>query len=238
MRRPFFLLTLLAVGLLLNKGPKGPHGGGDGPENPDGTPGHPKGDGDGDGTPAKKYGDVDATSSVSGAHEAIAGKVEAGRPKDSDGDGQPDVGTRPVEGPAAHTPPGEISKRHFLDKIKIKMNRENENTVVLPGTDTARDIQGIANGEATWNPNTNRYEINGRTYGMEPNGTVFPDSGPGFVKLTKQQYIILQHMMDTGSVDGAYQRTYRNPSLNNENDFNAALEVFKHSKKYQEGGGQ
>ncbi|GLZ82051.1 hypothetical protein Afil01_68580 [Actinorhabdospora filicis] len=83
-------MTLLAIGLALAKGPKGP--GGDGPDGPDGSPGRPKGDGDGgDGTPAKKYGDVDASKSVSDAQAAVEGKVAAGKPKDSDGDGEADL---------------------------------------------------------------------------------------------------------------------------------------------------
>ena len=37
-------------------------------------------------------------------------------------------------------------------------------------------------------PRDGRYEINSRSYGVEPNGTVFPDSGAGIAKLNRVEY--------------------------------------------------
>ena len=51
---------------------------------------------------------------------------------------------------------------------------------------------------ARWNAATNRYEINGRSYGVEPSGTVFPDSGPGIVKLDRNEYAALTEIAKAG----------------------------------------
>jgi hypothetical protein len=64
-----------------------------------------------------------------------------------------------------------------------------DNSVVLRGNEDAMrdDVAQIAAGNARWNPSANRYEINGRSYGVEPSGTVFPDSGPSIVKTGPQR---------------------------------------------------
>jgi len=72
---------------------------------------------------------------------------------------------------------------------------KDKNTVVLPGTDVAGDLAGISAGRGKWIERTNRYEINGRTYAVESTGTVFPDSGPGFVKLSRSEYKVLRQLI-------------------------------------------
>ena len=87
---------------------------------------------------------------------------------------------------------------HWRHTISGAKNGEIKptNTIILRGyEDPVRgDVKGIADGEATWNPATNRYEINGRSYGVEPNGTTFPDSGPGLAKLDRNEYAALTEL--------------------------------------------
>jgi hypothetical protein len=74
------------------------------------------------------------------------------------------------------------------------------NSLILRGNESAvrDDVARIAAGDARWLPETNRYEINGRTYGVEPSGTVFPDSGPGIVKLDRNEYAALKQIAIAG----------------------------------------
>lgn len=87
------------------------------------------------------------------------------------------------------------------------------NTVYLRGYEDARraDVQAIAAGQATWIPETDRYEINGRTYGMETNGAIFPDSGTGMVKLDRNAYAALKVIAKAGGDLSAATQLYRNP---------------------------
>ncbi|GAA3955078.1 WXG100 family type VII secretion target [Actinoplanes auranticolor] len=75
-----------------------------------------------------------------------------------------------------------------------------DNSVYLRGHENVfhDDVAQIAAGNAQWHPETNRYEINGRTYGIEPSGTVFPDSGPGIVKLNRNEYAALKEIARAG----------------------------------------
>jgi hypothetical protein len=60
------------------------------------------------------------------------------------------------------------------------------------------DVAQIAAGNARWDKATNRYEINGRMYGVEPGGTVYPDSGPGIAKLDRNEYAALTEIAKAG----------------------------------------
>jgi hypothetical protein len=90
---------------------------------------------------------------------------------------------------------------------------QEQNTVYLRGYEgvAAQDVPAIASGEATWNPNIQRYEINGRSYGVEPNGTVFPDSGAGMVKLDRNEYAALKEISRAGGDLSAAPQLSRNP---------------------------
>jgi len=94
--------------------------------------------------------------------------------------------------------------RHTVAGARSGMVRP-DNSVVLRGNEDAMrdDVAQIAAGNARWNPATNRYEINGRSYGVETNGTVFPDSGPGIVKLDRNEYaaLIREHPVPTPVTD-------------------------------------
>ncbi|WP_327290139.1 WXG100-like domain-containing protein [Streptomyces sp. NBC_01198] len=69
-----------------------------------------------------------------------------------------------------------------------------KNSVILRGYEQQvnQDIADIAAGRAVFREKLGRYEINGRTYGVEPTGKVFPDSGPGIVELDRNEYLALK----------------------------------------------
>ncbi|WP_461297412.1 hypothetical protein [Streptomyces harbinensis] len=56
------------------------------------------------------------------------------------------------------------------------------------------DIGEIAAGNAHFDSTKQRYEVNGRTYGIEPSGTVFPASGPGIIELDRVEYDALKQI--------------------------------------------
>lgn len=86
--------------------------------------------------------------------------------------------------------------RHFWSGVK-RGTPKDDNTVVLPGhnEEVKQEIADIAAGKVRWNPEDQVYEINGRSYTIEPSGTVFPKSGPGLVNLTRAEYGALGQIM-------------------------------------------
>ena len=95
-----------------------------------------------------------------------------------------------------------------------------DNTVYLHGYEgvATQDVRGIAAGNAFWNPESQRYEINGRSYCVEPNGTVFPDSGAGMVKLDRNEYAALKEIVRAGGDLSAAPQLSRNPRFTDNPD--------------------
>ncbi|NMO53881.1 hypothetical protein HH310_22210 [Actinoplanes sp. TBRC 11911] len=136
-------------------------------------------------------------------------------------------------GPAAKIPLRPPNTRHNLNSIRPSNPPKQKNTVVLPGTDVAKDLDDIAAGRATWQPERNFYEVNGRSYGVEGNGTVFPISGPGFVQMSRPEYKVLQQLIgSSGDVAAARETLLRDPSVS-ESHWAAALAVFAHHRTYR-----
>ena len=107
--------------------------------------------------------------------------------------------------------------------------------MVLPGTDVAGDLDDIAAGRARWVAERSVYEVNGRSYGVEPSGTVFPISGPGFVSLARSEYKVLKQLIESdGDINAAREALRQEPYLR-EADWQAALAVFVHHKSYRGG---
>jgi len=75
----------------------------------------------------------------------------------------------------------------------------------------AADVEGIAAGQGVWNPESQLYEINGRSYGVEPSGTVYPVSGAGMVKLDRNEYAALKEIVRAGGDLSAAPQLSRNP---------------------------
>jgi hypothetical protein len=104
-----------------------------------------------------------------------------------------------------------------------------DNTVALRGYEDAvkGDVKGIADGQATWNPATNRYEINGRSYGVEPSGTVFPDSGTGLAKLDRNEYAALKQLARADGDPSKVIAFERDPRfVNNPAAVSKAIEIY------------
>jgi hypothetical protein len=93
----------------------------------------------------------------------------------------------------------------------------SDNTVILRGNEQAvrDDVREIAAGNAHWDDAAAVYSVNGRTYRVEPQGTVFPVSGPGLVYLDRNEYAALQEIAKAGG-DPADVRTFtQNPRFTN-----------------------
>ncbi|MGW9175597.1 WXG100 family type VII secretion target [Streptomyces decoyicus] len=118
-----------------------------------------------------------------------------------------------------HTPSGSAT-----GEIKPK------NTVILRGyeKEVDKDLAGIANGEAKLVGNGNEYEINGRKYAIEPNGTSAPISGPGFAELDRNEYAALQQIAKAkGNLDAAPQLTKAPRFVNNPHLVQKALSIYE-----------
>ncbi|MDF3300448.1 hypothetical protein [Streptomyces tropicalis] len=135
---------------------------------------------------------------------------------------------RGVEGPAAGKELKPPNARHTISGSGRGEVKE-ANSVVLRGyeQDISQDVSDIAAGKGTWDPNTSRYEVNGRSYGVEDTGRVYPDSGKGIVKLDRNEYAALQQLAKAkGDIDAAPQLT-RNPRFtNNPEAVQKALDIY------------
>lgn len=106
-----------------------------------------------------------------------------------------------------------------------------ENSLILPEYRQAvdKDIAGIAAGKAKWDHVSQRYEINGRTYGIEDTGTVFPDSGPGIVSLDRVEYDALKQITRVDGDISKLEKLFSNaPKFkNNPQAVEKALELYR-----------
>lgn len=98
-----------------------------------------------------------------------------------------------IRGPAAGKDLRSYNPRHTISGAGRNKNFREENSVIMKGKEgeIKKDIEEIAKGNARYNKETDRYEINGRSYGVESGGTIYPDSGPGIVKLDRNEYAAL-----------------------------------------------
>jgi hypothetical protein len=179
-------------------------------------------------------GGADGDDSMAAAEKRVAKALRLGRSGSKGASsGSLAEGASPVKGPAAKIPLRPPNNRHNLNNIRPKSPAKDKNTVVLPGTDVAGDLADISAGRAKWVEETSRYEINGRTYAVESTGTVFPDSGPGFVNLSRSEYKVLKQLIGAdGDFGAAREALRRDPSISGA-DWPAALEVFRHHKSYK-----
>ena len=178
--------------------------------------------------------DGSASSSLANAY-AFGGnpfKDYAISPEELDGswltrtwEARPDI-AGPAQGKTLKSP----NQRHTIMGSKSG-NADEENTIILPGMgkQVEDDISAIAEGKARWNDEAGRYEINGRTYAVKSTGTVFPDSGPGFVKLDRVEYNALKLITKSGGDLSRCQRAFDNdPKFkNNPEKVEAALALYR-----------
>ncbi|MEU7611720.1 hypothetical protein [Micromonospora sp. NPDC049204] len=141
--------------------------------------------------------------------------------------------TRRVAGIAGKIPLKPVHDRHYLNRIRPNNPVKPFNTVVLPGTDVAQDLADIAAGLATWVADRSRYVVNGRTYGVEDKGTVFPESGPGLERLERLEYKALKtYIKFGGDLDAANVELVKDPYITPAHR-ERAMEVFRLHKKYR-----
>jgi hypothetical protein len=133
-----------------------------------------------------------------------------------------------VRGPAAGKDLKPPHPRHTISGAAHGEVKE-ANSVVLRGyeQDINKDVADIAAGRATFQQSTNRYEVNGRLYGVEDTGRVYPDSGKGIVKLDRNEYAALQQVVKAkGDLSAAPQLT-RNPRFTqNPGVVQKALDIY------------
>jgi hypothetical protein len=91
--------------------------------------------------------------------------------------GRPNLPRRPLAMPNA---------RHMLQKVRQTTVRKARNSVIAPWVDVQADLDAINRGEGVRQGNT--FTVNGRTYGVEPNGTAFPMFGAGIHELDRGAY--------------------------------------------------
>ncbi|MGW4855313.1 WXG100-like domain-containing protein [Streptomyces sp. NPDC004288] len=121
-----------------------------------------------------------------------------------------------LKGPAAGKELKPPNARHTVSGSASGEVKEN-NSVILRGhqESVSQDIADLASGKGTYVKELDRYEVNGRTYGVEDSGRVYPDSGPGIVKLDRNEYAALQQVAKAkGDISAAPQLT-RNPRFTN-----------------------
>ncbi|THV42988.1 hypothetical protein [Glycomyces buryatensis] len=106
----------------------------------------------------------------------------------------PPVAPGKVEGPLKSITPTEISKRHILSKIKRGTPSDVKNTVILPHVDAEADLAAIKNNQGKW-LGGNKYEVNGRIWGLEGSGAIYPVRGDGLVEMNKLQYEALKGLI-------------------------------------------
>ncbi|MFF9621728.1 hypothetical protein [Streptomyces griseosporeus] len=158
---------------------------------------------------------------------ALRANTSGGGPGTGPGKGPWKAGSG-VGGPAAGKDLKPPHPRHTLSGAGSGEVKE-VNSVVLRGYEQEinQDVADIAAGKATWSKKLSRYEINGRTYGVEDSGRVYPDSGPGIAKLDRNEYAALQQLVKAkGDIDAAPQLT-RNPRFTqNPGAVQKALDIY------------
>ncbi|MBL1106902.1 hypothetical protein JK361_20220 [Streptomyces sp. 5-8] len=133
-----------------------------------------------------------------------------------------------VNGPAAGKSLLPPNPRHTVSGAGSGEIKE-VNSVFLRGYErhANQDVADIAAGNATWRAQISRYQINGRTYEVEPSGRVFPDSGEGIVKLDRNEYAALQQIVKAkGDISAAPQLTRAPRFVNNPQAVQKALDIY------------
>ena len=124
-----------------------------------------------------------------------------------------------VVGPARGKDLRPPNNRHTVAGARSGQVR-GDNTVILRGNEQAirEDVQEIAAGNAEWDDAAAVYRVNGRTYRVEPQGTVFPVSGPGLVYLDRNEYAALQEIAKAGGDPADVRAFTQNPRFTSNPD--------------------
>ncbi|MDX3851666.1 Hint domain-containing protein [Streptomyces sp. AK02-01A] len=136
-----------------------------------------------------------------------------------------------VQGPAAGKTLKRPNKRHTVSGAAHGEVKPS-NTIILRGMEKQvdDDIKAIAEGRARLDPDGNTYRVNGRSYEVKSNGTVFPKDGPGLVNLDRVEYSALQ-LIAKGDPK-SLQQLERNPKFtNNPQAVAKAREIYEGTYK-------
>jgi hypothetical protein len=87
------------------------------------------------------------------------------------------------------------AQRHYFNRIKHGVVKD-ENTIIHPAVDVAKDVSMIRAGQAT--VKGDNIMVNGRVYKIKDNGTLFPVSGEGFVTVDRGTYKAIQRAQEQG----------------------------------------
>ncbi|WP_159941396.1 hypothetical protein [Nocardiopsis sp. FR6] len=173
-----------------------------------------------DGEPGSDEQDTHNSSSDEAKDEPSNQPQEAPRNSNS-GSGRREWQALPdIEGPARGKVLREPHPRHTIRGVKSGEVKP-ENSLILPDFigEVRSDIESISRGDASFDHETQRYEVNGRTYGIEPSGTVFPASGEGILNLNRIEYDALKQMLRAGgNFDRIRVMFEKNPKFKNNPD--------------------
>jgi hypothetical protein len=102
-----------------------------------------------------------------------------------------------------------ISQRHFIGRVRQSSLARVRNTVIEPWVDVGGDLAAIGAGAAV--RVENRLLVNGRTYGIEASGTLYPIAGPGFQFLDRAAFKALgvyNQLGDSAEAEAVLQRMH------------------------------
>jgi hypothetical protein len=102
-----------------------------------------------------------------------------------------------------------ISQRHFIGRVRQSSLARARNTVIEPWVDVEHDLATIRAGAAIRVGNELR--VNGRTYGVEASGTLYPIAGPGFQFLDRAAFKALgvyNQLGDSAEAEAVLQRMH------------------------------
>jgi hypothetical protein len=120
-----------------------------------------------------------------------------------------------------------VRSRHALNAIGKRSVIKRRNSVVLPEVDMVYETDLIRRGHAEALGN-NRWRINDRVYVREEReaGTLFPESGPGIVLLTRNEYKALVTLARyNGFTEQAARELERTPDISSK-DIEIARNLF------------
>ncbi len=119
------------------------------------------------------------------------------------------------------------ASRHSLDRVNQRTVAKDKNTVIESWVDVDADVAEINAGNGILL--NDHFIINGRIYGIKPNGTLFPVAGDGFHFLNRAQFKALGVLNQLG--DTPYSRDILDRMKIPLEDINRAREVWKLAKK-------
>lgn len=157
--------------------------------------------------------------------EAVEAAIDQGKPlaeidRGAAGAGKgADAGSKPL--PEARPP----NKRHNLTGVRTTTTKKKLNTVIAPWVDVNADVELIRAGKYTRQDND--LIVNGRTYRVEPSGTLIPVSGPGFYQLNRMAYLALGILNEEGGLTPAAEARLSRYRDLTDADLQAALEAWR-----------